>query len=258
VAVLPDQGGRIAQIAVGDVPLLVDVPADRATTPMAWGDFVMAPWVGRIREGRFDFDGRGYQLDTNHRDGDGDPRRIHSIHGTVWNRSWEVTASSEDGVTLRRELGGALGWPFDGVVEHQLTLHADRMDQTLTVTTEHGRMPAEIGWHPWFRKPDRLSFGPAAMYRRDRFGIPNGELIAPTTGPWDDCFVNTEPVRLHNSRADVATVTLISDCTHWVVYDEPPDATCVEPQSGPPDAFNLVHHVVTPESPLRRSLTIAW
>ncbi len=265
VTLLPERGGRIAQITIGDVPLLVDVPAEPERTPLAWGAYVMAPWVGRIREGRFAFDGRHFQLDTNHHDGGGEDggdddgaRRTHSIHGTVFNRRWTVDAATERSADLRCPLAGALGWPFDGTVDHALELHPDRLVLTLTVTTAEAPMPVELGWHPWFRRPDRLSFNPVAMYRRDPYGIPTGELVAPTDGPWDDCFVNNEPVRLHYQRRDVPTVTLISDCADWVVYDHPADATCVEPQSGPPDAFNLVHHVVTADAPLRRSMTIAW
>jgi aldose 1-epimerase len=47
-----------------------------------------------------------------------------------------------------------------------------------------------------------------------------------------------------------------------VIFDEPSDATCVEPQSGPPDAFNLnehvTPHVVDPVTPLTRRMSIVW
>ena len=45
---------------------------------------------------------------------------------------------------------------------------------------------------------------------------------------------------------DGVHVTISSACDHWVVYDEPPHATCVEPQTGPPDAFNIRPEVVEP------------
>jgi aldose 1-epimerase len=96
------------------------------------------------------------------------------------------------------------------------------------------------------------------MYERDEFGIPTGALVEPVEGPWDDCFVNVEPVVLHYDRAVAPSVRVESDCDHWVVYDMPTDATCVEPQSGPPDAFNLHAHVVDPDTPLRRTMTISW
>jgi aldose 1-epimerase len=155
-------------------------------------------------------------------------------------------------------LAGALDWPFGGTAHQRIDVEPTRVRCELWLDTTDRSFPAEIGWHPWFRKPDRLEFTPTAMYRRDGFGIPTGALIDPTAGPWDDCFVNADPVDLHYDRASASTVTVSSDCDHWVVYDQPADATCVEPQSGPPDAFNLSPHAVTPSNPLRRWMTIAW
>lgn len=259
VTVHPDSGGRIGQIMIGEVPLLVDVPAIADRESLRWGSFPMAPWAGRIRNGRFAVDGAAHQLVINHHDGDaGDPDRAHSIHGTVWEKPWSVTEQAGATATLECTLDGALDWPFAGTAHQHLELHADRLVQTLAVRATAEPFPGEIGWHPWFRKPQRLVFNPSLMYRRDAFGIPTGELVAVTDGPWDDCFVNAEPVRLHYDREVAHTVTVISDCDHWVVYDRPAESTCVEPQSGPPDAFNLVHHVVTVDTPLTRTMTIAW
>ena len=53
-------------------------------------------------------------------------------------------------------------------------------------------------------------------------------------------------------------MTVTSDCDHWVVYDQPAHATCVEPQSGPPDALNVAPVVVSPGEPLTRTMTITW
>ncbi|MEM1333882.1 MAG: hypothetical protein AAGG08_10520 [Actinomycetota bacterium] len=67
---------------------------------------------------------------------------------------------------------------------------------------------------------------------------------------------------LHYERAAAARVEVTSDCDHLVVFDRPAHATCVEPQSGPPDAVNLggahAPDVVAPGSPLRRTMTISW
>jgi aldose 1-epimerase len=124
-------------------------------------------------------------------------------------------------------------------------------------------MPVTIGWHPWFVKPadDRLLC--AAMYQRDADGIPTGELVEPPARPWDDCFVRPiGPLQLHYpplSRVPGLTVTVASDCDHWVIYDQPEHATCVEPQSGPPDAANLgLATVLQPGEFLQRSMTISW
>jgi aldose 1-epimerase len=53
-------------------------------------------------------------------------------------------------------------------------------------------------------------------------------------------------------------VRLRSDCIHWVVYDETAHATCVEPQSGPADSFNIEQTVLQPGETLERSFLIEW
>ena len=100
---------------------------------------------------------------------------------------------------------------------------------------------------------------------RDELGLPTGRLIDPSGGPWDDCFVTSAPIRLHYDRDVAPVVTVGSDCDHVVLFDRPPHATCVEPQSGPPDAPSLRAdgpgggaQVVAPGTPLVRTMTITW
>jgi aldose 1-epimerase len=251
--VYPDAGARIGQIDVAGQPLLVDVPAPAGRHPMTWGSFPMVPWAGRIRQGRYTFDGVDRRLPINHRDGP-DPRQAHAIHGLAFDRAWHVhdVAGTSCTCSIR------LDWEFGGTATHTIALFDDRIVMTLMVESTGIDFPAEIGWHPWFRKPDGLEFSPTPMYQRDDVGLPTGALVEPTSGPWDDCFVNTSPVVLRYDRPIAPKVTVASGCDHVVVFDEPADATCVEPQSGPPDAFNLAPHIVDAATPLVRTMTISW
>ena len=257
VTVFPDAGARIGQIVVAGRALLIEVPDPADRVPTMWGSFPMVPWAGRIREGRFSFRGAGHQLPINHRDGPG-PERSHAIHGVAFDRPWSVDTAS--GTSCGCSI--TLDWELGGRASQTIELFDDRVEVVLTVESTGGAFPAEIGWHPWFRKPDRLDVSPTAMYERDRFGLPTGVLVEPTDGPWDDCFLAAGPVVLTYERSTVTTVTVTSDCDHWVIFDEPSAATCVEPQSGPPDAFNLTApaapHVVDPDTPLTRRMSIAW
>jgi aldose 1-epimerase len=59
------------------------------------------------------------------------------------------------------------------------------------------------------------------------------------------------------------TLTIETDCPCIVVYTEPEQALCVEPQSAPPDALNLPPdnapvHVVQPGAPLVVHATFRW
>lgn len=239
VQVDPDHGGRLASIDITGQPVLIGRASDRG--PMQWGSFPMVPWAGRVRHGRFEFAGHRHQLPL-----DMPP---HAIHGTGYRQRWDVGTVSDDAMSMTCDLAWELGgraWQRVAVGDSQVTCE-------LGVTAGSSAMPVEIGWHPWFVKPESLSFRPTSMYARDDEGIPSGELVAPPPGPWDDCFVNTEPVELQYGEL---TVTVTSDCDHWVVFDEPADATCVEPQSGPPDAFNVRQRVLEPGEQLVRTMTI--
>jgi len=270
-------GGRVRQVRVSGVGLLAE-PTDGDPSSTGWGSFPMAPWVGRIRHGRFTFLGNDVALDLNHQDGAGDgggtlnPPALgtvgdlpaedqdrHAIHGTTFSRPWVIESIDDEHLSMSCEVGGALGWPYAGVARQTITLDPHGVDFAMSVESTDGSVfPASLGWHPWFAKPDRLEFEPVAMYQRDGAGLPTGELVVPPPGPWDDCFVNHRPVRLHYDRPVAATVTVSSPADHWVVYDSPEHATCVEPQTGPPDAPTVRPKVATPDMPVRITMRIGW
>jgi aldose 1-epimerase len=227
--VAPDNGGRVAQITAGSIDLLIG----RGEGPdpgsaFAWGSYPMVPWAGRIRRGRFGFDGDEYELPINFGG--------HAIHGVGFDTPWTVTRHTAESVELELTLPTDARWPFGGVARQTITIDGATLRMDLSASATSSAMPASLGWHPWFRKPRRLEFHPTAMYRRDDDWITVDELLDVPEPPWDDCFVNTAPLTLD---IDGVELRLTSNCSDWVVYDMPAHATCVEPQTAPPDAFTL-------------------
>jgi aldose 1-epimerase len=246
----PDRGGRMVSLAVGDLRLL-RTPEDDPDG-LHWGAFVMAPWAGRIRHGRFAFDGVEHQLELNSGE--------HAIHGTVRGQPWTV----EDATTRRARLTCDFGpgWPFPGWVEHVLELHDDHLDFELTLHATEGRMPVSTGWHPWWQRrvgdvDARLELPAASMFVRDSEGIALTQLVPPPPGPWDDCFtdLNGPPTLAWDG---VLALQIESDCPCVVVYDQPAAAICVEPQTAPPDALNRDPFVADPDHPLRAAMRWRW
>lgn len=244
VRIAPEHGGRIASLVVRGVELLVTGGAD--DDPMLWGCFPMVPWAGRVRRGRFRFDARGHHLPVN--------LAPHSIHGTGFTSVWRREADD----TLIHTFPG--DWPFGGHAAQRFELDDDGLTCHLEVHAGRHAMPAVAGWHPWFRRPVALSFAAGRMYRRDDEGIPDGELVAVPPGPWDDCFTDVvSPPQLTWPTGPIVSIT--SSCDHWVVYDQPAHALCVEPQTGPPDEFNLLGvrgTLVRPGEPLRAWMRLSW
>jgi len=239
-------GGRLASLQVSGVELLVT----ESEQPLFWGCYPMAPWAGRVRNGRFSSGGRDHQL----------PLRMppHAIHGTVLDREWQWT--EEDALAI--SLGDS--WPFDGDAVQKIQLEPDRLVLELEVHSASDRFPATIGWHPWFRRrlaPNaaevELDFTALSMFARDDEGLPTGTRVQPSSGPWDDCFADVvkEPVL---EWPGFLRLQLESSSNYWVVYDEPVGAVCVEPQTGPPDGLNLDPEFVTPGNPLRARFVLSW
>ena len=246
VTIAPQAGGRIAQIHYDGIDHLVGYD-DANTAMIAWGCYPMLPWAGRIRNGRFGFQGRDYQLPLN--------MGTHAIHGVGFAMPWKVEAHETHAVELSLALPEDERWPFGGTAHQRIEAGEGWLKMDLSVRAGSRPMPAVIGWHPWFRKPEQLHFSPNGIYPRDDEGIATLPLLDPPPGPWDDCFINHEPVTLQRAGQQLR---LSSDCTHWVVYDATPSATCVEPQSGPPNAFNLEPAVLLPGAILQRRFLIEW
>lgn len=247
VTVAPAAGGRIAQIAVDGEPQLVGHGEHGSTAAIAWGCYPMLPWAGRIRRGRFAFRGAEYRLPATLGD--------HAIHGVGYVLPWQVVAHAPDQLELALALPEDARWPFGGHARQRILLDGRRLRLELEVAAGAQAMPVVLGWHPWFRKPQRLEFAPGAMYPRDAEGIAVLPTVPPAPGPWDDCFLNQAPVVLHR---DGRRLRLTSDCRHWVVFDEPAHATCVEPQTGPADAFNLEPRVIEPGQAASAWFELAW
>jgi aldose 1-epimerase len=248
-------GGRVASFVVDGRELLVT----EGFGPISWGSFPMVPFAGRVREGRFTFEGTAYELPIE--------MPPHAIHGTVLDRAWVAV----DERTITTELGP--NWPFRGHAVQRFELDAGRFTMRLELHAEEA-MPASIGWHPWFqRRPPavasaavaaadpgavELELDAGAMYRRDPSGMATAELISPPPpGPWDDCFTELRhPPRLR--WPGFLELTIESDCPTWVVYTVPEAAICVEPQTAPPDALNTGPAVVEPGRPLVAQMTWTW
>ncbi|MGH1494186.1 MAG: aldose 1-epimerase [Acidimicrobiales bacterium] len=259
----PEHGGRLASLEIAGSQVLVVEPT---LGTLQWGSYPMVPWAGRIRDGSFAHGGITHQMPCN--------LPPHAAHGTGFTSQWTVV----DEATIALDLGSP--WPFPGRVTQHFALSDDELVITMSLSAAVD-MPAMLGWHPWFarympvgdmpvgdmpiedkrvedeRVEAELSFGSAMMYELDESAIPTGDLVTPPPGPWDNCFTSLQ--RQPSIRwPGVLELDLQSSCDHWVIYTEPEHALCVEPQSGPPDAFNRNPMVIEAGQDYQAWFRLAW
>ncbi len=166
-AVLDTLGGRVVQLTVRGHDLLVP---DTGRPTLA-GCYPMVPWVGRLGDGRFVFDGQEIQVPLTN--------PPHAMHGLGTDEEWTVL---RPGVMT---LDMSALWPLGGAatVEYQLT----RSSLTCIVAVQApdgGPMPAVVGFHPCFVRrlggnSDSLGFAGEFMWERGSDYLPTGARRLP-------------------------------------------------------------------------------
>lgn len=126
--------------------------------PTRSGHPILFPFPGRLREGKFTFMERVYQLPLT------DSAKQNAIHGFTPRNKWRVADSNGDDdfafitgeFSLRKDLPAELGdWPADFTLSVTYKLYRDRLMVTATVAnTGRGPLPFGLGYHPYFRLPD--------------------------------------------------------------------------------------------------------
>ncbi len=244
VLVDADRGGRLASWTVGERELLVG-PPDADNRSVRWGCFLMAPWPGRLADGRFEWAGRAVQLPRTH--------GRHAIHGLLWDRPWQVEAAGADRALLSIALGPA-GWPMAGRVRQHVELGEDRLVLRAEIEADEP-MPAAVGWHPWFRHDGEVHLRVAAdaTLATQRM-LPTGE-VEPVVGRTDlRGGARLGGPRLGRRRLDHSYVDAASPAVlRWpdlelsieftptpatVQVYTPAGAVCVEPQTAWPNALS--------------------
>ncbi len=244
--VLDPDGCRITSFTVGRHELL----RQHDPHPMKAGWYPMVPWAGRVAHGLLRHEGIAHQLPIDH-------APPHAIHGIAYTSPWTVASAESDWAVLRCALDER--WPFGGVVRSDVVVRDDGVDWTITVTAGERSMPVQVGWHPWWRRhihagEVEFSLDAKGQWQRGPDGTTTGRLQAVTPPPWDDAFSGvTQPVTL---RWPELTLEMRSDCDTWVVFTHPSDAICVEPQSGPPDAFRHAPTVIESGASFRRTVSV--
>jgi aldose 1-epimerase len=106
--------------------------------------FPLVPYVNRIRDGQFTFQGRAIVIAPNM------PGDISPLHGQGWLSSWRVEHATEDGAVLSfRHSAGE--WPWDYEVLQEFELDEKGFSATLACRNVSDEpMPCGLGYHPYF------------------------------------------------------------------------------------------------------------
>jgi len=244
----PDQGASLTCFKWRNQHILrpLNITEDQDEfDPVQSAAFVMVPFIGRIAQGRFDYQGRQISLPANL------PPEPHAIHGHGWQAVWQIEAQADTALSLLY-YHPADAWPWTYQARQHFTLMPGGLRLALEVTNLSDKpMPAGLGWHPYFpRSEARLSLPVTACW-------PSGD---------DQLQAPPQPLKQHEKKLQGGKVSgmeldncfdLVQGqfCLDWPDYrlkmiPDPvfskatiyvprgQDYFCVEPVSHAPNAIN--------------------
>lgn len=242
----PDLGGAITALRRARRDVLRPTPED-ATDPLETACFPLTPYANRIAGARFVFDGCEVRLPVS------DRFAPHALHGDGWLKPWTVVEAQADRVVLTLDGGDDAHWPWAYGVRQTVSLSAEGLRVELSMTNASDTpMPAGLGLHPYFPRPEGARLTAAAT------GVWTGEDIVPDqlavpaeVADWRDQVVDEAAgARLIDNAYDGWTglavmadadgeTRLAASTDRLHVYAPQGKAfCCLEPVTHRPDVFN--------------------
>jgi aldose 1-epimerase len=280
-AVVVEVGGGFRSYSAGGSELLDGYAPDEMCT--SGRGQVLIPWPNRIQDGRYEFEGRAYQLALT------EPTNGNAIHGLVRWAGASVAEREPSRVALEHMVHAQPGYPFTVAVRIEYAL-SDSGLSVETTATNVGPNPCPYGTgaHPYLtvgtetvdsvvlQAPGRTALD------SDERGIPVGRgpvegtdfdfrrprLLGATT--LDHCFTDLERdddglarVVLRSPESAAGLTLWMDDAYGYLMLftgDPLPDVArrslAVEPMTCPPNAFRTGEAVIRLEP--GRSFTSSW
>jgi aldose 1-epimerase len=221
--------------------------------PTHGGIAVLIPYAGRVRQGKYSFEGREYSLPLG--------REGHAVHGFAKDARWEVAEEEKKkkktaAVKLRARIEGQ-GFPATLAVEIEYTIGRTSFSTKCVVknTSRHDDCPLVVGFHPYFLARDWTLRATGRAYRyalADQY-FPTGEkercdlrALGRATS-LDDLFKVSGAITLSDSSRHLTIAR--KNMPYVVLFNGKKYAEgrslAIEPYTGLPDAYNNGMGLVT-------------
>jgi aldose 1-epimerase len=239
--IVPELGGAIAGLWLGDVAVLRSSPAGALATVRESGCYPLVPFSNRIGHATLKWNGTSHPLVQNF------SPEPHAIHGVGWQRPWTVLGADAQFALLSFEHRPDAAWPFAFDSSQAFRLAGDALELTLAVTNQSPQAaPFGLGWHPYFAKRarSRIAFEATGRWEMGADKLPThrsasrGLDASCATLDVDHCFDGWSGV-VH-LRDELLHTRLSSNLPYLVVFtNDRRDFVAVEPVSHVNNAVNL-------------------
>lgn len=243
-----NRGASLEELTLNGHKLIKDM------SPMPYSDTyasaILFPFANRIKDGRYEFDGKIYQLAINQK------QENNAIHGLVYNKTFKIisaeTTEKHTSVTLAyNAVNESKGFPFTYQIQLVYTLTTEHLNLNISVkNTSSKSFPFTLGWHPYFNSENlynsSLKFESNKKFVLGKRMITTGvedfkkeKLFAIKDKKLDDCFILNSNEILFLTPAYTIQISASSQENFLQIYTPTKVNTiAIEPTTGVSDSFN--------------------
>jgi aldose 1-epimerase len=263
VVILPEIGAALVELELiceNKLVQLIHLPGEKTIGENdLYPSALLAPWVNRVRNGNYSFEGRNYQLPIN------ESNLGNAIHGFLARKKFEISEEkcnddSTEVSFIHNYTGDFPGYPFPFIftLTYKLSSKGTFAVNFKCQNTGQTNMPFACGWHPYFKIANaeishlEINFSPTLKYISDPQMIPMAEESVSI--PMPVRFSETTLDNVFKLESQTEHLTELSDQESkislflkqnsvefpYLVVFAPHSENCVaiEPMTGNTDAFN--------------------
>ena len=243
----PQYGAAISNLKLNNKPIIKNPEA--IDSPHIYASSILFPFVNRIENGRYTYNGIDYQLSKN------ENTKLNAIHGLVYNQTFKI-----ESYTLKDEKASITlsytskstefeGFPFQFKIQLKYTLRKNTL--LLKVTVENcdtNAFPFSLGWHPYFFTKNydnrQLFFASTSRLKTNETLIPYGfeeqsvsELLI--NRPYDDCYKLDNDKVVFDTEDYKLQLNSNSKTNYLQLYTpQNPELLAIEYMTAPANCFN--------------------
>lgn len=204
-AVITELGATLRQLTHAGRPVLRGFGAEES--PSGGAGQQLIPWPNRIRDGRYDFAGRSFQLPLT------EPARGNANHGLVRYVGWRLAELTESTATLTVRVFPQPGWP--GVLEATVSFGLAADGLTVRVEAANlgaGPLPFGYGAHPYLTVGEETVEEVTLTVPGERYLVVDERMLPVRLAPVDGTPVDFRTAAVLGERSlDTAYTDLARD-----------------------------------------------
>lgn len=243
-----DKGASLQELSLSGKDIIVDL--NPLTYSDTYASSILFPFANRIKDGKYEFNGESYQLETNQKE------EQNALHGLVYNKTFEVmdTKANADGVSVSLkyiETSKSKGFPFTFEIDVEYAFTGNSLKLGISVkNTDSKTFPFTLGWHPYFVS-NNLAESNLLFESDEKFVLGNRNITIGTESfslfgsfkienkKLDDCW-KLDSNTIQFNTPNYKFVIESTDYNNFLQVYTPPkyNIIAIEPTTGISDSFN--------------------